>query len=259
MPLSFWPGARSHSRGASRARRVRSWLLPLCAVGLAALPLAASAQQPGANAPAPAAETRVNPNAFEISVVVFSIPGGPDSVAVAYPESIKDPQIRQDLQQLAAALGTQAAEVRVEREKLPGRNEVIATGSANMTGLANWQSGAINLDPLIQTYRRYGHFSATFMFMGSFPMQQPPPSFSEPPLQVRSQRVGNNSVSFEVWIDQSRGVPDSVPSVSQSQSGPSWRLIAAVVAILLVVGVSVVLIVSVLLAQRRKSSGEEPR
>ena len=116
-----------------------------------------------------------------------------------------------------------------------------------LTGLTDWRTGAINLDPLIQAYKRYGRFRVAFFFMGAFPMPAVQ-NIDRPPLRVE-MRVERNTVDYRVTIDQSAGVPANLPSAQPQKDGP-WKLIG-LLALAIVVALSVFLILNVIMGQRR--------
>lgn len=191
-------------------------------------------------------------NAPDIWIIVFADPSGREQVSVAYNSdvgpkgSLKPERLKQDLTEVAAALGLPAPEVKVsEREGIPATE-------AELSGLADWRTGAINLNPLIQTFKRYGRFRVSFFFSGDFPAV-PAQNFDQPPLKVESERSGN-VLHYRVFIDQSRGVPAAVPLVTQEQ-GSDWKRIVGIGALATVVAVTVFLVLSIILGQRRSGAG----
>lgn len=188
---------------------------------------------------------------LDLAVVVFVMPDGPDRVAVAYQTEETNEQLKQDFIEIARELGTAPPKLEITREEAGGK-EVPAV-SASLSGLTDRRTGAIRLDPLIKVYRRYGHFRAQFVFFGSFPVQ-PLGDFNQPPVRV-AERVGDHAVEYEIWVDQSHGVPATVPTVTARGSG--WNAIFGIAAIALVVAGSVFLIMHVMNNQRRASEAGE--
>lgn len=189
--------------------------------------------------------------ALDLAVVVFVTPQGPDRVAVAYQTAETDEQLKQDFADIARELGTVPPKLEITRDAAGGK-EVPAV-SASLSGLTDRRTGAIKLDPLIKVYRRYGHFRAQFVFFGSYPLQ-PLGNFSQPPVRV-AEKVGDHAVEYEIWVDQSHGVPATVPSVSARGSG--WNAVIGIAVIALVVAGSVFLIMQVMNNQRRASEAGE--
>lgn len=197
-----------------------------------------------------AAPPATNPQ-MDLAVVVFVMPDGPDRVAVAYQTKETDEQLRQDFAEIARELGTAPPKLEITRDKAGGK-EVPAV-SAPLVGLTDRRTGAINLNPLIKVYRRYGHFRAQFVFFGSFPIQ-PMGNFNQPPVRVE-EKVGDHALNYEIWVDQSHGVPDTVPTVNTGRSG--WQAIIGIAAIALIVAGSVFLIMHVMNNQRRATEAGE--
>jgi hypothetical protein len=73
-------------------------------------------------------------------------------------------------------------------------------------------------------------------------------------VRVAEQAQGN-SLAYEIWVDQSRGVPETVPTVKRST--PGWMLFAGGAAILLIAAASVLLIMHVVHNQRRAAEPVE--
>lgn len=189
-------------------------------------------------------------NTPDIWITVFSEPSGADRVAVAYNVKLPKERLRQDMAEVARALGVPAPRLKVTEV------EGIPAVEAELRGLADWRTGAVNLNPLIQAFKRYGRFRVSFFFLGDFPVQ-PPQSFDQPPLKVESERSGN-VINYRVFIDQSHGVPASVPLVTAEQ-GSDWKRILGIGALALVVAVTVFLVVSIILGQRRRAPGTTGR
>lgn len=188
---------------------------------------------------------------LDLVVVVFVMPDGPDRVAVAYQTPETDAQLKQDFADITRELGTATPKLEITRAEAGGK-EVPAV-SAALVGLTNRQTGAITLDPLIKVYRRYGHFRAQFVFFGNYPIQ-PLGNFNQPPVRV-AERVGDHAVEYEIWVDQSRGVPATVPTVSAR--GIALKPIIGIALIALVVAGSVFLVMQVMNNQRRASEAGE--
>jgi hypothetical protein len=196
-------------------------------------------------------------DAIDIAVVVFSSPADGDRISVAYTGKPKAEDIKQDFATLAAELGLAKAVPKISREPLVRGAEEITAGEAKVSGLTNWSTGAVNLDSLIQTFRRYGHFRATFFFQGNFPLQSPSPQVNNPPVRVQA-RVSGATVDYEVWIDQSKVGTGRLPSgTASTNTGPGWKLWVGVAAIALVVAIGAFLIVTVALGQRRRAQTVE--
>jgi hypothetical protein len=216
---------------------------------LALLAAPARAQQP-APAPQPAAA-----QAPDLWVTVFSTGSGPDNLAVAYVKAPPKAEIEADLQELASQLGAQKAAVKITREKAI-TGETITTAEAKLPGLTNWSTGTVSLDPLIQTFGRFGHFRATFLFFGNFPLQAPI-DVTRGPVRVETE-VQGSTVNYRIWVDQARKGSAPLPSVSaQAPASDRWRPIIGVGALTLVVALGVFLIVKVILGQRRAAQARE--
>jgi hypothetical protein len=183
--------------------------------------------------------------ALDVQITIYSYGGSqPDVMAVAYGQKVPDADIRQDFANLARDLGIAPPKVTITREG------GIPVGDAELTGLANWTTGAINLDPLIRHFRRFGRFRAVYLFFGNFPLR-PVENVDRPPLRIRGSASGNTA-DYQIWVDQSGGVPAAVPSAfGVEKRGPDWKLALAAAAMVAVVVLSIFLIVNVILAQRR--------
>lgn len=205
-------------------------------------PLAAQGNQPQQNQPqaSPPAQAAHTPDLW---ITIFSEPGK-DQVAVAYNADTPDARIKQDFAEIAQNLGHEAPKVKITKV------EGIPAAEATFTGLSDWRTGATNLDPLIQTYKRYGKFRVSYFFMGNFP-QQPTLSFQRPPLSVQGERAGN-TLHYRVSIDQTNGVPETVPVVTASEQGGDQNRLLGIIALAAVVAVAIFLVVYVILGQRRR-------
>jgi hypothetical protein len=182
--------------------------------------------------------------AQDIVITVISTGEGADKVGIAYNRKLSEAEIRQDIATIASNLKISPPPAKIES------GGGIPMVEFDLAGLADWRTGAINLDPLIQAYKRYGRFQVLFMFLGSFPMPVAE-NVDRPPLRVEMQ-VGGNVVSYRVSIDQSAGVPTNLPSAQPQKDSP-WKLIG-LLAIAIVVAVSVFLILQVIMGQRRASA-----
>jgi hypothetical protein len=245
-------------------RRLRFWVLLLA--GLATVAPAARAQiaPPRPNAPpvtalpappTPAGQARPAappPESLNLQVTVFSTPAGPDRIAVTYDGDPGNAGMQPDFDALAQALGSAPSTLKITRR------EGATAAEAKLSGLANWTTGAVNLDALIRTFRRFGHFQVLYFFGGNFPLQpQSAESVSRPPVRVQAQ-VNGSIVAYEVWVDQSRGVPDPARLSTVPAGGDSgWIRWAAVLACVVVVSGGVFLIVTALLARRRAETARE--
>jgi hypothetical protein len=178
----------------------------------------------------------------DLWVTVFCEPDGRERLAVAYNQDVGKDRIGQDIAEVAGKLGVPAPKVKITVA------EGIPAAEAEFRGLADWKTGAINLDPLIQAFKRYGRFRASFFFLGDFPAQ-PAQSFDQPPLRVESERSGN-TINYRITIDQKNGVPAAVP-LTTTPKNEGWRWIVGLTALSVVVAVGVFLVTSILLNQRR--------
>lgn len=172
-------------------------------------------------------------------------------MAVAYNAKTPPERIKQDFAEIARNVGISLPPVKVTVE------EEIPAAEAAFTGLADWRTGAVNLDPLIRTYKRYGRFRVSYFLMGNFP-QAPLPDFNQPPLRVEAERAGN-VINYRISIDQTNGVPATVPGVTTSTGDSGRNLLVGIGAIAAVVAVSVFLVVYVLMGQRRNRAGSLER
>jgi len=186
--------------------------------------------------------------ALDLQVTVFSTGSGPDTLAVAYAKTPSDEEMRADFNDLAGQLGGASPKLKITRDG------GITVAEAELSGLTNWSTGLVNLDPLIDTYKRFGHFRAAFFFMGRFPLASRE-SFTRPPLRVQT-RVQGAAVDYEIWVDQSGGVPGELPSVTR-KPGPDFKVALGIAAIALVVAVGVFLIVYVITTHRRRAAASE--
>lgn len=237
------PAFRSAPRPFSRGRLLPLLLLLLCLGGTRP-----AWAQSGAPPPSPPGKD------LDVAATVISYgPGRPDLISIAYDSQTKNAEIQQDFATLAQELGSAPPKVRITRDQ----QLKIPQGEAEVAGLTNWSTGAINLDPLIRVLRRFGHFRAGFLFAGGkYPLQQIPQGVNQGPLRVDVLNSTDQSVSYEVWINQSGGVPASLPSTN-GETGLGWRLWVGIAAIAAVIAVSVFLIVNIILGQRRAAEARE--
>lgn len=215
-------------------------------VSFGASPARAQAQpQARGNRTAPA-PTPARPS-IDIAVTIISDGVGTDEIAIAYGKQMPAEEVKQDFAALATELGTTPPKVKVAFDRQIG----FTSGEASMAGLVNWQSGQVNLDALVRPLRRFGHFRVLCFSNGAFPMPTPG-TIVRPPVRIETA-VSGGLVDYRVWIDQSQGVPKSLPSVAPS-TGPDWKLVVGLVAIAVVLAAGVFLVVSMFLTQRRTAS-----
>ncbi len=215
---------------------------------LLAAPLAGYAQSPP---PATAGQVPTR-QLIDVAVTIISTGTAPDEISIAYGAPTAEEQIKQDFQVIASELATAAPPVNVQRDESSG----FTTGDARIPGLVNWKAGTVNLDALVQALKRYGHFRVLCFFQGNFPMPTPG-QIVRPPLRIETA-VSGGLVDYRVWIDQSRGVPKSLPSV-KGNSGPDWKLMLGLAALAIVAAAGVFLIVNVILAQRQPKLASRAR
>lgn len=233
------PSATHHPHPAAGRRPFR--LLPLLLLGLPAL----LARGPAAQQASPVAPSTAP---LDIAITLFSYQGAPDQLSVVYGGQVPEEQVRQDFRDLARNLGVK------EIEPSLSVREGFTDGSAEVAGLTDWAQGTLKLDPLLQTFRRYGYFQVTCLYFGSVPRAIPP--VNQPPLRIEST-VNGSMLSVRVWVDQSRGVPDRLPTAGGG-SGSGWRLIVGITAVGLVLLAAAIGIVYVLTGRRRQT-GEPAR
>ena len=201
------------------------------------------------------------PQKSELMIVIMSIPNLPDSIGVTYNDDPGDDQVKKDLKEVARVLGSEAGPIDITRRA------GYPSGETNISGLADWHTGQVALDPLIQAYRRYGHFHVVYMFGGSFPLKAAE-QFAQGPIRVEPhvQDTGNAApgnavqrgltVDYEIWVDQKNGPPKNIPSVG-ARPGLDVVRMGLVVALLGVALLIVILMVKVVRA-RRQAEGERP-
>ena len=208
-------------------------------------PAPPTAARPGAVQPVAARP------AIDVQVTVFSYgPGFPDDVAVAYSGTPSDDQIRQDMSRVAVALGIAAPALTVTR------SEGIPAVEAKLFGLTNWGTGAVNLDPLIHAYRRFGRFRVLCLFAGRFPLRSTE-TIVKPPLRVET-RASGGSVSYDIWIDQAAVAPARLTTAPEAPpAGPAWIIWLAAGAIVLIVVGAVLLVAYIYMNQRRAVTARE--
>ncbi len=181
----------------------------------------------------------------DLAVVIFSLGKPQDDVAVSYSREVSDGEIQADFATLAKELGVPPPKVKISRE------DGIATAEARLPGLTSTTGDPIRLDPLIQAFRRFGFFQVSAFFQ--VPFTPPAPGNSNlAGLRVET-RVDASAVNHRVWIDQSRGVPDRLPSVN-APPAPDWRRILGLALVALAVAVAVFLIVYIVMGQRRAAA-----
>lgn len=178
----------------------------------------------------------------DLQITLFSEPSGRERLAVAYNRAPSEADARAQLDALARRLRVAPRNVRLSTEA------GITVLEAELSGLTDWSTGTVNLDPLVDAFRGFGHFRVTILFFGNFPLRSAE-SLHRPPVRVQA-RAGPGSVDYEIWIDQSRGVPDQLPSL-RDRPGVNWMLLAGLAALAGVLATGIYLAVSAALAQRR--------
>jgi hypothetical protein len=180
----------------------------------------------------------------DIVIPVIASGPGPDHVGIAYNRKLPDEQLRQDIAAVASNLKIGPPRVKLRSS---GRDRLV---EAELTGLTDWKTGAVNVDPILQAYRRYGNFRVLFMFLGEFPMPAPR-NVDEPPLRVE-MKVQGSVIDYRITIDQSNGVPGALPMVARvnDSAGQLTKLIG-LIAMAVIVAISVFLILNVVMGQRR--------
>jgi len=216
-----------------RRHRPASRLHSLLAVLLAVLCLLWSGAPASAQAP------------LDVSVTIFSDPSGQERVAIGYDKPVPRSQMEQDFQALASQLNLPVPKLTVSS------SAGIWVAEGELRGLTNWTTGTVNLDALIGTFRRYGRFQVMCLFMGNFPLQTVV-NERRGPVEVRTQ-VNGNSIGYEIRVDQSQGVPKSIPSFNRGAA--FWPLVIGILGLLAVIGASAYLIVYAIRARREAAPG----
>jgi len=180
-------------------------------------------------------------NRLDIQVTIFSEPSGKETVAVAYDRKIPRADIDRDLAALAGHLRLPPPALKVTEER------GIVVAEAELSGLTNWSTGTVNLDALINTFKRYGHFQVMCMFLGDFPLRTVE-NQQRGPVRVETQ-VNGSTVSYQIRVDQSHGVPKDIPSFNQRDA--LWPLVLGVVGLLAVLAACAYLIAYAIRARRR--------
>jgi hypothetical protein len=122
-----------------------------------------------------------------------------------------------------------------------------------LTGLTNWTAGTVNLDAIVRSYKRIKHYRVMGLFAGNFPLVSAD-KMVRPPVRVEPT-VSGNTVLFDVWVDQSHGVPTQVPSLAMRKKEPGWRTAAGIAAVLAVLIGGLGLIAYVVFSRRRADAG----
>ncbi|MBI3909348.1 MAG: hypothetical protein HY320_00250 [Armatimonadetes bacterium] len=185
---------------------------------------------------------------MDVWVVVAAGGGRPDIVAVSYAVPVSNNQVREDYRALARSLNRAVVTPKIQRRRdLPG--ESVSVGAeANLTGLVNWQIGRLNLDALLETFKRYRHTAVSFFLWAPFQLKWPTGGETRGP--VRWQLTSRNpfSVTYHIWIDQSRGIPQTLPSLQPS--GIGWGPVIGIGLIALIAGMGIFWIAHTVLRQR---------
>jgi hypothetical protein len=197
-----------------------------------------------------------------LQITVLSDGKGADEVGVAYGFPVSLEQAKRDISALANACGSPAGDLKT------ATRAGIVTVEAKMKGLTNWRVGTINLDALNRTFRRVSFFRVLCLFRGAFPARGTT-EWRRPPLRIRAQvadlpgekpgTVAQRIVDYQIWVDQSRGIPERLPSVARgSTPGTNKSIIgagvAATVGAALFVALAVGIGVYFRMARRRRGS-----
>jgi hypothetical protein len=198
-----------------------------------------------------------NPDAPQVQITVISTGQPTDDLAVAYAVDAKDPQIQQDLAELAKALGSPPIKGKISRTAVMPGQPVLTAVEAKVPGLTNWSKGLLNIDPLAHAYRRFGRMRISYLLMGEFHLAPSEPEGQRPPIRWERTVDGagtGQAIHYDIWVDQSRGVPAKLPSAVPVRQ-PWWRLLAGGVALIVFVACVVFVIASQLAGRRRAAAG----
>jgi len=184
----------------------------------------------------------------DLQVLVIARSGGPDVVAISYGQPVTDAQVHEDYQNLARALNH--ARVTPAIEHTPAQRGLPASVEAQaiLSGLVNWQAGQLNLDALLQTFKRYRRVNVVFWFETPFHLRWPRGGGTRGPLRWQLDSADRHSAKYDFWIDQSHGVPRDLPSLRPG--GVPWGILIAIGGAALLTGVGVFWVTHRLMRQR---------
>lgn len=189
------------------------------------------------------ASARAQAQPMDLVVTIVAVaPQLPAQCAIAYAEPLKDREIRQDLEVLAGNLRIAPLRLKIDR------SHRYPTVEFEALGLVDWRTGSVNLDALVGCLRRFGAFRVICLH----PLQFPESSgqvLARPPVRVETQ-VSPGLLDYRVWIDQSAGVPETLPVLNRP-AGPDWGLVLGLASAGLGGGVALFFGVCLLLARRR--------
>jgi hypothetical protein len=183
-------------------------------------------------------------HALDATLVIFSEGSGTDLISFGYNSVVSKAVVEQDVATLARELKQPVPKVKV------AVREGITTAEARMSGLTNWATGEVALDPIIRTFQRFGHFQVgLFTFQGTFPLKSAEP-IVRGALRVEVKPTGS-SVIYDIRLDQGalKGEP---PSVVQRPF--PWVLAALLGVVTLLVMGAVFLLVKGQVEQRRAAA-----
>lgn len=205
--------------------------------------------QPPAGAP-PAVEP------VDLQVLVIARSGGPDVVAVSYGQPVADAQVHEDYQNLARALNHARVTPAIKHSPATDQLPASVEAQAILSGLVNWQAGQLNLDALLQTFKRYRRVNVVFWFETPFDLRWPRGGGTRGPLRWQLDSADRHTAKYDFWIDQSHGVPRDLPSLRPG--GVPWGMLIGLGGIALVTGIGVFWVTHRLMRQRAivPSSGE---
>lgn len=178
-----------------------------------------------AAAQAPAPPSVPPPDPVDATAVIFATSGAASQIAVSYAREATDAQVQQDFAAMAAELHKPPPRVQIDRRPLRTGLQPTTTGTASLPGLVEWGQGVVHLDPILAGLKRFRRFTVTYVFFERFNLTAPLGEQRQGPLHWRSQ-VQGQSVTYDVWIDQSGGEPGRLPGTGPG--GVTWVLIAAV-------------------------------
>jgi hypothetical protein len=174
-------------------------LLGLIAIALSAGTVRAEAQTPARNANQP-----------DVSILIFSMPNGPDQIGLTYPGVVPHAQAMRDVKAIQQAAGWNVTGVQVS-DQLPPISAEMAKKLGKMTEVDFVAPGAVPLgsrylpvEPFVNSLRSYRHVTLTYLVGTDFAFEGLR-SYADPHVKIALDQRGSTYTYQILYHDGSFG------------------------------------------------------